>query len=214
MSKGTARQGWDMVEQESERREKLDEREYLPFFKLEDGEEAKVTFLNAAPYVFHQHFVKRMNRAFVCSEEDDCPLCNMGNKASFRGGFLIIDHREDQWKDRESGETKTRQYTLKEMNMSHSTCKIMKKKHDRKGLLEHDWIITRTGKSTNTRYDFEAVEKDESVPMPDEIPELENVYMPPERDWLLQKLAEHGLGQPSSNQPIVEDEDEGVIDFN
>lgn len=87
---------------------------YQPFrFWLDKGEEKRITFLDGmveggllAPGVaFQEHMLKRVGgKGFdnICctQEQEDCPVCQDGDRPSLVFAFTIVDHTE--WKDKDN----------------------------------------------------------------------------------------------------------------
>lgn len=206
-------QGFQKVKEVGKRLEELQNRVYLPVFTLSPGEEATVSFITDEPFTFYEHFVKSLKQSFTCSQALDCPICCLGHKPTFRGAFLIIDHRLEMWKDKQTGEEKSRQNTLKILKFGIRALQVLERKNERKGLKNYSWIITRTGAGNDTQYDFEDIQKVEFV-MPQELPDLREILAPKDSAYIRSQLALAGAGIPQ--QPIVLDKDEdtrGVIDF-
>ena len=219
-------EGYNKVDEVAKEIEERRNQVWVPDFYLTDGDEARITFLTETPITYYQHFLGRMQgqKTFTCTQDESCPICAIGNKPSFRGAFLVIDHREDEWKDKQSGETKTAKYQVKLMNHGITALQVIEKKNNRHGLLNHDWVVTRTGTGSNTAYDFERlddVSKPGDIPFPEELPELKELLKPVPRKSMLRKLAENGYGQvnaggnPQPNTGGGEDikEDDEVITF-
>lgn len=207
-------EGYQEVEKEAARIKEVMDREWLPTFFLSDGEEAKVTFITVEPVNFYEHFETTLKRSFTCSQDNSCPLCQMGNNPSYRGAYLVIDHRQDEWEDKETGETKKAQYQLKIMKHGVRALQVVMKKHERKGLKKHDWLITRTGTGASSQYDFESCEKESGTPLPkpEDIPEIAEVIKPLPRRTIMDRLRKAGKGVSTGNKE-VRDEDDGVIKF-
>ena len=205
-------QGYHKVREVGKRLDEQLNQVYLPTFFLKEGEDAKILFVTDEPFTFYEHFLKGLKRSFTCSQTRDCPLCGVGNKPSFKGGYLIIDTREEEWTDKESGEKKRRKNTLKVMKHGIRALQVLDRKNQKKGLLNYAWVVTRTGTGNNTQYDFEDEPIPAGVKIPTELPNLADVLKPKDREYLIQQLAQIGHGQPISVN--VGDEDEGVIRFN
>lgn len=210
-------EGFEAVRARAQQIEEARNQVYLPNFFLKDGEEASVTFLTVKPFTFYQHFLKGIDASFTCSQAADCPLCGIGNKPTFQGAYLIIDHRHEEWVDKQSGEKKSRQHTLKIAKYGIRALQVLDRKNQRKGLENFSWNVSRTGSGNDTQYDFEDVDKI-AFPMPENIPALKDILKPREREYLLQKIASSGAGTPglAKTNPINlggDDENEGVISF-
>lgn len=190
-------EGYDVVEKESQRIEEAMNKNFVPNFILKEDEEAKIIFLTTEPVNFYEHYLKAQNRYFTCSQ-NDCPLCEMGNKASYRGAYLVLDTRYEEWVDKKTNEKKSRQNTIKVMKHGVKALKQIKKQHAKRGLDKFAWEIARTGSGTDTSYGFIPEDLDEvmdgvKMPTADEIAEakkamLENLA-PKDRQFILDVLA-------------------------
>lgn len=211
-------EGYDKVKEKAKQLEEATSGEYLPQLMLKDGEEAEVTFLGDKPFTYYEHFLKGINRAFTCSQTSDCPLCAIGNKPQFKGAYHVIDHREEKWQDKKTGENKQRKDTLKVAKFPLRALQGLDRKNAKKGLLNYSWTVSRTGTGNNTTYDFEDGQR---VPftMPEKVPTLQEVLKPKSREYLLQVLAQAGQGAPTPQQQPIgnahddSDEDEGIVKF-
>jgi len=205
-------EGYEKVRQRGKQLEDQMNRAYLPTFRLAENEEANIRFITDTPVTFYEHYIPGLKRTFTCPQTQDCPLCGTGNKPSFRGAYLVIDTRHEEWEDQETGEKKSRVNTLKVMKHGIKALQVLDRKHQKKGLKQFDWNISRTGTGTTTTYDFEAIDKIEGIPEPEEIPALRDILAPREREFIIQQLAKIGHGTPGT--PIdVGEEDEGVVNF-
>lgn len=189
-------EGYDVVEQESKRIDEAMNKSFVPNFILKEDEEAKVVFLTTEPVNFYEHYLKAQNKYFTCSQ-DGCPLCEMGNKASYRGAYLVLDLRYEEWVDKQ-GKKQSRQNTIKVMKHGVKALKQIKKQHAKRGLDKFAWEIARTGSGTDTSYGFIPEDLDEAIdgvkmPTAEEIAEakktmLENLA-PKDRQFILDVLA-------------------------
>ena len=109
------KKGFEAARQEKKRQEEVREqigKRLFRFFLTGDGAEAKVRFLTEEPINFMEHTVKVYKNGkerydnFLCSGDDNCPYCEEGSKASFKGAFLIWDYSEFEVKDN-NGKKKT-----------------------------------------------------------------------------------------------------------
>lgn len=71
------------------------------YFRITSGEDKLIRFLcdfENEPYIFKQHFVKRLNRSYTCTEDADCIFCeereagDKGISNSFRAAVSIFDY--------------------------------------------------------------------------------------------------------------------------
>lgn len=205
--------GYERVKEVGQQIEEAMSQEYLPTFILRAGEEAQVTFLTDEPLTFYEHFVKGLNRTFTCPGTADCPLCALGNKPSFRGAYLIVDHRLEAWQDKQTGEQRSRQHAVKVMKHGIRALQVLERKALKKGLLNYDWVISRTGEGNQTQYDFENEELSVGFPLPEKIPALEEVLKPKSREYLLRQVAQAGMGRPVMSNLAIDDEEKGITLF-
>jgi len=204
-------EGYERVRERSKQLEDQMNKSFVPTFILREGEEADIRFLTEEPITFYEHFVPGLKRSFTCSGSADCPLCGSGNKPSFRGAYLIIDTRTDEWEDKETGEKKTRKDSVKVMKHGIKALQVLDRKNQKKGLKKFDWNVSRTGSGTTTAYDFEAIDP-LTIEEPEELPDLKEVLAPQDRQYIIQQLAKIGHGVPG-NPVNVGDENEGVVSF-
>ena len=67
--------------------------------KRQRSTEADVRFLTEEPVNFMEHTMKERDngkevyRHYTCTG-DNCPLCEGGDRPSFKGAYLLVDHRE------------------------------------------------------------------------------------------------------------------------
>ena len=90
---------------QDEAREQSSKRLYNLFLK-EDGDEATVRFLTEEPVNFYAHNIKttRGGKEFyemvACSQDDNCEICEDGDKPSYKGAYLVYDRRTFEKKDK------------------------------------------------------------------------------------------------------------------
>lgn len=210
-------EGYEAVEQRSKELEEQQNRSFIPNFILKEDEEAKIIFLTDKPINFYEHYVKSLNRYFTCSQKD-CPLCDTGNKPSYRGAYLILDTRYEEWTDREN-KKQSRQNTVKVMKQGIKALKVIKKHEEKRGLKKFAWEIERTGSGTDTTYtllpeDLEEVTNGIKMPTEEEIAEAKKLMLeslaPKDRNTILDILAGRnpqnnggGNASPQNQQPNV-----------
>jgi hypothetical protein len=236
-------QGYEKVEQRAAEIDEAMSRTYLPDYilKEEDGEQP-MRFVMATPITYYEHFLQSIKRSFTCPDGGDstkgnCPLCASGNKANFRGAYLIADHRHEEWT--KDGKTQKRHNTLKVAKFGVKVLKslgkreeALKKKGMAGGLLDVDFDVMRTGSGTDTMYNFTPVGRNEEIPTPP-VPEkdakegkdyralLIEAIKPKSREDLLKVLGGGGgsasggnSGGGAARKPIdLGDGDEDVIKF-
>ena len=165
--------GYEKVE---ERQREIDEamKFSLPSLIIkEDDENVYVSFVTSEPITFYEHFLPNLKRSFTCPDSGDtskgtCPLCSMGNKPTFRGAYLVIDHRYESWE--KDGQKNQRQHTLKVAKFGIRVLKSLKKLDAKlkkgtpvtqpisDGILGVPFEVIRSGKGTDTQYAFNALQ--------------------------------------------------------
>lgn len=174
MSASWFNEGYETVDKVAKDLDERMNQSFLPAFKLADEEEAKILFLTTVPVNYYQHYVKSLNRYFTCSQQD-CPFCDIGNKPSYTGAYLVFDTRYEEWEDKKDKSKKSRQNTLKLMTMGIKALKQIKKQETKRGLDKYGWEVTRTGKGTDTSYSFIPLELDEVATQGIKIPTAEEI---------------------------------------
>lgn len=226
-------QGYQKVE---ERQKEIDEamKGSLPSLIIkEEDENVYVSFVTSEPITFYEHFLPNLKRSFTCPDNGDtskgtCPLCAMGNKPSFRGAYLVIDHRYEEWE--RDGKKVSRQHTLKVAKFGIRVLKALKKLDEKLkkgspvtppiagGIVEIPFEILRSGKGTDTQYAFNALQPSEQhfprkYELEKGVTEIETIIdniKPLPNDQLLAKINggtsnQQNYGQPAqfggNNQP-------------
>lgn len=226
-------EGYDAVEKRSKELEEQQNSNYIPPFILKEDEDAKILFLTDKPVNFYEHYVKSLNRYFTCSQ-DNCPLCDTGNKPSYRGAYLVLDTRYEEWVDKEN-KKQSRQNTVKVMKQGIKALKVIKKHEEKRGLKKYAWEIERTGSGTDTTYtllpeSYEDIAEGIKIPTDEEIAELKKTMIegiaPKDRNTILDTMAGRapqqnngGNSNPQQNQAggfstdLEEDNDPEVLRF-
>ena len=162
---GMFKRGFKAVNEEKERQEEEKSKRggLFRFFLTKDKEEADVTFLTEQPVNFYEHTLKKLVNgkerydSVPCIGES-CPHCADGDRPSFKSAWLIIDHREVSYKDKD-GNTKTLQDQLRLLVYGTKTASQLDRKSDKYGLTGRLYTIVRLGKGTSTSYTFEHGDK-------------------------------------------------------
>ena len=106
------KRGYKQVREEKQRQDENREKmgkQLWRFFLSKDGDEAQVRFLTEEPVNFSEHTIKTTRGgkeaydSVICTK-DDCPLCEGGDRASFKGAYLIYDKRPYTYKDKDGKE--------------------------------------------------------------------------------------------------------------
>lgn len=161
------KKGYEAARQEKKRQEEVREqmgKRLFRFFLSGDGAEARVRFLTEEPINFNEHTVKVFKNgkerydSFLCTQDEDCPYCEEGNKSSFKGAFLIWDYTEFETKD-SKGKKKTVKGSLKLYVAGTRVLSQLDRLSNRYGLTDRDYEISRTGTGTDTSYMIERTDE-------------------------------------------------------
>lgn len=155
--------GYDASRAEKERQDKAREnmgKKLWKFFLAKDGEEADVHFLTEEPVNFYEHNLKRGDGKFeqyTCIG-DGCPFCEDGDRPTYKGAYLIVDHRPYEYTDKDgkkkSGKDQVRLY-VQGMKVVSQLDRIS----NRYGLSNRDVNIVRLGSGTQTTYTVERLDE-------------------------------------------------------
>lgn len=189
--------GYESSRAEKERQDKVREnmgKRLWKFFLKDGDEEAGVHFLTEEPVNFYEHNIKTGDNKFdqyTCTKED-CPDCADGDRATFKSAYLIVDHREYEYTDKDGKKHKGKDQVrlfVQGMKVASQLDRIS----TRYGLSNRDVTIIRLGKGTQTTY---TVEKG-----------VECKYTEKQiRDLLPEKLRDMYDGTQNSLMDIVEEQ--------
>ena len=144
---------------QDEAREQSSKRLYNLFLK-EDGDEATVRFLTEEPVNFYAHNIKttRGGKEFyemvACSQDDNCEICEDGDKPSYKGAYLVYDRRTFEKKDKNGKKVKVNgsiRIYIQGMRIIGQLDRLS----SRYGLTKYDYTITRNGSGQSTTYMFD-----------------------------------------------------------
>lgn len=152
------KRGFDAVKEEEKRREEYQKNKagiYRLYVKEGD---APIVFLTEEPVNFYEHNVKntRNGKTYfdsVMCTGDKCPLCDTGDRPSFKSAWLVLDLRPYEYED--NGKKKTIERQLKLYVVGTKTAGIIQRKSQRYGLAGIKYYLERIGKDTNTTYNLE-----------------------------------------------------------
>lgn len=168
-------QGYNKVEEREREIKEAMNRSFIPqLFIREEDEDVFVSFVTSEPITFYEHFIPAQKRSYTCPDNGDsskgtCPMCAMGNKPSFRGAYLVIDHRYEEFKNK-NDETVKQQHTLKIAKFGIRVLKQLQKLDAKlkkgspvmppiqEGILGVPFEIVRSGSGTDTSYTFNALQ--------------------------------------------------------
>ena len=125
---------------------------YPVYLSLEPDEEVEVRFLEQEPVKFHQHRVYdpklKRDRVFTCTREPDCPLCEGGNKPTFKAAWQVV-HIDNLDKN---GNVTPR---VKLWAQGIRFAELFEKKVRRVDPVTTNVILTRIGAGQNTQYQID-----------------------------------------------------------
>ena len=161
---GMFKRGYDASREEKARQDQAKEqlgKKLWRFFLAEDGEEADVRFLTEEPVNFYEHNIKTGDNKYeqyTCIG-DNCPLCADGEKATYKGAYLVVDRRDYEYKD-SNGNKKTGGNTVKLYVQGMKVVSQLDRISSKYGLSNRDVTIVRLGKGTQTSYTVERGEEE------------------------------------------------------
>jgi hypothetical protein len=162
---GLFKKGYKVVREEKQRQDENKEKrknKLYRFFLKNDKDEAVVRFLTEEPVTFYEHNIKTYVNGkeyydnALCTGED-CKYCKNGEKAQFKGGFLIWDTREFEIKD--GNKKKTVDGSLKLLVFGTKVLSQLDRISSKYGLTNREVTIVRLGKGTDTSYTIERGDK-------------------------------------------------------
>ena len=131
------------------------------FYLKDDKDEADVRFLLEEPCNIRVHQVQRKagnGRTFydsvICTEDDNCPYCEMGDNPTVKGATLIIDRRPFEYTD-DNGKKKKGKNQVKLFIQGTKVMGQLERISDKYGLTDRDVTIIRLGTGTGTSYTIE-----------------------------------------------------------
>ena len=157
------KRGYDASREEKARQDKAREnmgKKLWRFFLAKDGEEADLRFLTEEPVNFYEHNVKRGDRydSITCTG-DNCPLCNDGERPTYKGAYLVVDRREFEYTDKDGKKQKGKNQ-LRLFVQGMKVVSQLDRISEKYGLSNRDVTIVRLGKGTQTTYTVERGEED------------------------------------------------------
>lgn len=164
---GMFKKGYEANRQEKERQEKMAEnrgKKLFRFFLGKDGDEADLIFLTEEPISFYEHNVKGSRNGkdiftpYTCSQDDNCELCNDGDRPSFKGAFLVYDCRPFEYTDK-NGKKQQAEGSLKLFVYGTKVISQLDRISSKYGLSGRTITMVRLGSGTSTNYAFERGDK-------------------------------------------------------
>lgn len=129
------------------------------FFLSDDGDEADLRFLTEEPVNFYEHNIKSTRNGkdsyqqYTCTGKN-CPLCADGDKATFKGAYLVVDHREFEYTD-EKGKKKKGRDQIRLFIQGMKVVSQLDRISNKYGLSNRDVTVIRLGTGTQTNYTIE-----------------------------------------------------------
>lgn len=164
---GMFKKGFEANRQEKARQEKMAEnrgKKLFRFFLAKDGDEADLIFLTEEPINFQEHNVKGSRNGkevfnqFTCTGDDNCELCNDGDRPSFKGAFLVWDGRPFEYTDK-NGKKQKAEGSLKLFVYGTKVISQLDRISSKYGLAGREITMVRLGSGTSTNYTFERGDK-------------------------------------------------------
>ena len=193
------RRGYQASREEKERQDRQRENAGKRLFRffLTGDEEADLRFLTEEPINFYEHNIKGKSNGkdtftqYTCTS-DNCPLCEDGDKPTYKGAYLVVDRREYEYTDKDGkkkkGKNQVRLY-IQGMRVISQLDRISEKY----GLTNRDVTVVRLGNGTQTTYTIERGDEDKLTTK-----EIES-YLP-------EKLRDEYDGTMESLYSIVEEQ--------
>jgi len=138
------RKGWGGA-----KRVKEQSSDFADELKISD-EAVLIKFLEDEPFAsYRQHWIEREGKKSFTCLEDDCPLCDIGDRPAGRYAFNILLLSE--------GEPTNKVWIVG--NRLEGTLENYAKDKKTGPLTRHYWSVSRTGKGSNTQYNIQMVKE-------------------------------------------------------
>jgi len=162
--------GFKSYREESARKDAIYEQKKGKLFRFfltdKDEDDVEIRFLNDEPILFYEHSVNEGGKFLnVTCTGDDCPYCEGGNKAAYKGAFLIVDTREFEMDERDAkgdktGKKKKVKDRLKILARGTKDLAKLDRINTKYGLKARPYAVTRIGSGNTTSYEFDRMDKD------------------------------------------------------
>ena len=214
-----ANRGFKAVDKEIERQEtekKNSGSKLFRFFLANNKDSATVTFLTEEPINYYEHSIQvyrggKNTYDNVPCIGSECPHCANGERASFKSAWLIVDHRERSYKDKE-GKEHTVSEDVRLYVVGTKTAGMIQRKAQRYGLTNYQYLIERVGSGTSTTYLIE--NEDEIELTPQEIEEILPEFLKEQYDGTMEslyKIIENEITKLAPSKEEVEEYDEDLV---
>lgn len=189
-----ANRGFKAIDKEIERQEQLKKeggsKKLFRFFLMNNKESAEISFLTEEPINYYEHSIQvykggKNTYDNVPCTGGDCPHCANGERASFKSAWLIVDHRERTYKDKE-GNQQVAKDSVRLYVVGTKVAGMIQRKAQRYGLTTWRYLIERVGNGTATTY---LIENEDKVTLsPQEIEELLPDFLKEQYDGTMESL--------------------------
>lgn len=188
------------------------------FFLKDDGDEADLRFLTEEPVNFFEHTLKgskggkEVFETYTCTGEN-CPFCEDGDKPTYKGAYLVIDHREFEYKD-QKGKKQTGKDQIRLFVQGMKVVSQLDRISDKYGLSNRDVTFIRLGSGTQTTYTIERgdEEKLSSKEIKGLLPEKLREEYDGTMDSLYDIIEEQLVMNTKDYEPDSDDEEDGEDD--
>jgi len=180
-------------------------------FFLKSGDEVQFNILDDEPLNIRDHFLNGKGW-FTCIQgigDENCPLCESGNKATNHFVFNVLDPRE--YTSKATGETYKNQVKIWRVGIT--LLRVLEKKRAKYGpLTKLDITISKMGQGQSVSYDIEVDKREKAVKLPEEekLYDLTEVLAPKTRKELVNIMNNVSSPAPSSDN---DDDDDEEIDW-
>lgn len=221
------KRGFKAVNDEKKRQEENRSKggQIWKFFIQNDGDEADITFLTDQPISYYEHNIKSFRNgkefydAVPCIGEG-CKHCANGDKTTFKSAWLVVDHREVEYTDKD-GKKQTTSDNVRLFVYGTKIASQLDRIATKYGLLNRTMTMIRMGKGTSTTYTFERGElqsltkKDIEELLPESVRDLyegttESLYTILEKQIMASAGVDTDEDEPVKDTALVsiDDEDE------
>jgi hypothetical protein len=181
-------------------------------FFLKSGDEVTFNILDDEPVNIRDHFI--MGKGwYTCIQgigDENCPLCEAGNKATNHFVFNVLDPRE--YTSKKTGETHKNQVKIWRVGIT--ILQILNKKRAKFGPLSKlDVEISKMGQGQGTAYNIEVEKSAKAVRVPEgqELYDLMEVLAPKTRKELLNIM--NGVGAVNTPPEDTDEDDADDMDW-
>lgn len=156
------KRGFKAVKEESVRQEENRKKmngNLWKFFLAKDGDEADITFLTEQPINYYEHNIKSHRNGKEIYESipcvgEGCKHCANGDRPTFKSAWLVVDHRENKYTDKDGKQQVTKD-NVRLFIYGTKIASQLDRIASKYGILNRTVNMVRMGKGTSTTYMFE-----------------------------------------------------------